>query len=80
VFGAPRGEFGEFFPARHGGVLHEDRWGGNSDCGQGQKHFAIKEAPARRKVGWRHGRWTNLDLIIQSQAVERIKEGTATTR
>ena len=25
----PCGELGEFFPARHGGVLHEDAWRGN---------------------------------------------------
>ena len=31
VFGAPGGEFGEFVPARHGGVLHERRRGGNSE-------------------------------------------------
>ena len=27
----PRGEFGEFFPARHGGVLHQRRRNGNSE-------------------------------------------------
>jgi len=27
---APRGEFGEFIPARHGGFLHEPSTGGNS--------------------------------------------------
>jgi len=31
VLPAPRGEFGEFFPARHGEVLHECHSGGNSE-------------------------------------------------
>jgi hypothetical protein len=36
VLRAPRGEFGEFFPARHGGVLTEAEVGGNAEGGSGR--------------------------------------------
>jgi hypothetical protein len=34
VFPAPRGEFGEFFPARHGGVLHDGKGAGNLELSE----------------------------------------------
>jgi hypothetical protein len=40
----PRGEFGEFFPARHGEVLSENRRVSNAEFGRGVPHCGRKSA------------------------------------
>ena len=50
---APRGEFREFVPARHGGGLHEDRRGSNAEFGHQFCSRDNRRTPAIQTGQWR---------------------------